>query len=208
MRAYFLLFLFFYGSINAQNTAYTKKLLSAISDFDQLEQTKQFNSCFLNMEALANQNQHDWVPRYYASLLKTKMCILKYKNPDNLADEAIDWAQKAKAISLNDEILCVESLANIAKMAVSPVVRWMAYQDKIKHPLRQAKKINPFNPRVYLIEANLQYQMPKLFGGGCSQIEKIFNRADVLMSKQNMTNPLQPHWGHELLEKVRKACSF
>ena len=52
-----------------------------------------------------------------------------------LANQSIDLIEKAKKIQVNDEILCVESLAYTAKMSVSPYTRWLRYEQKIKSPL-------------------------------------------------------------------------
>ena len=60
------------------------------------------------------------------------------------------------------------------------------YEDKIKNPLRLAKKINPKNPRIYLLEANIQQKLPFIFGGGCKSTKPLIQQAERLLNTQNI----------------------
>jgi len=109
---------------------------------------------------------------------------------------------------VNDEILCVESLAYTAKMSVSPYTRWLRYERKIKSPLIAAKKINKENPRVYALEASLQYHMPVVFGGGCAKSYAIALIASEKLNAQAKWNTqyYMPHWGINVIQEIMDKC--
>ena len=134
--------------------------------------------------------------------------MLKMGNADELANQSIDLIENAKKIQVNDEILCVESLAYTAKMSVSPYTRWLRYEQKIKSPLVAAKKINKDNPRIYALEAILQYHMPVLLGGGCTKAFTVALIASEKLNVQAKSNPAyyMPHWGVNVIKEITDNC--
>lgn len=61
--------------------------------------------------------------------------------------------------------------------------------------LEKAKKINPNNPRIYLLQGIPIFHKPKLFGGGKSKALPYFQKAQDLFAKQDATNLEHPYWG-------------
>ena len=127
-------------------------------------------------------------------------------NQDQLAEECLYWIARTKKIQINDEVYCAESMANTAKMSVHPTVRWFAYENKIKHPLELAKNINPKNPRIYILQANLAYRIPSLFGGGCKVALPLAKKAEKLLLEEGINTGNMPHWGVQSVRDLLKAC--
>ena len=168
---------------NAQPTKYEKDLATAVALFYQMSSAASYEAAFKRFEILSNTNTSDWLPPYYAAIVKVKMCLSKMGNQDQLAEEGLYWIARTKKIQINDEVYCAESMANTAKMSVHPTVRWFAYENKIKHPLELAKNINPKNPRIYILQANLAYRIPSLFGGGCKVALPLAKKAEKSAKK-------------------------
>jgi hypothetical protein len=61
-----------------------------------------------------------WQPYYYAALIKAQLGFMQAGNPDALADEAAELANKAVAIQNNSKLSCVKSMIATAKMLVDP----------------------------------------------------------------------------------------
>jgi len=133
---------------------------------------------------------------------------VKMGDRDALANDALLWVARAKVIEVNDEIYCAESLAYTAKMSVNPALRWFTYEGKIKNTLSLAKKLNPSNPRAYILEANIQQKLPFIFGGGCKSAKPFIQKAELFISNQNKSNSIEPSWGIQSLVKLKKACPF
>ena len=103
---------------------------------------------------------------------------------------------------------CAESLAYTAKMSVNPALRWLAYEGKVKNALSLAKRLNPNNPRAYLLEANIQQKLPFIFGGGCKSAKPLIQKAELCFNVQTKGSSVEPSWGIQSLVKLKKACPF
>ena len=71
-----------------------------------------------------------------------------------------------------------------------------------------AKKLNPNNPRVYILEANIQQKLPYIFGGGCKAAKPLIQKAELFFNTQNKANSIEPSWGIQSLMKLKKACPY
>lgn len=209
MRYTLIIFLFLSTiHLTAQNMGTDKALDLAVAQFNQLSGTAAYQSVYIQFEKLYNADKKNWLIPYYASILKSRMCLMKMGDRDQLANDAILWISRAKSITNNDEIYCAESLANTAKMSVNPTMRWLLYEDKIKTPLQLAKKVNANNPRIYLLEANIQRKLPVLFGGGCKAAIPMAKKAEQLLHTQVLQNINMPGWGNQSLVEFKSACPF
>jgi len=194
--------------LQAQVTNQTKALESAVIQFNQTNNPSSYTQLYLQFEKLYSVDKTNWLIPYYAGMTKSLMCLLKMGDRDALANDALIWLAKAKSIEVNDEIYCAESLAYTAKMSVNPALRWFTYEGKIKNSLSLAKKLNPNNPRAYILEANIQQKLPFIFGGGCKSAKPLIQKAELFFSTQTKANSIEPSWGIQSLVKLKKACPF
>jgi hypothetical protein len=194
--------------LQAQSPNQAKVLESAVMQFNQANNPNSYKQLYLQFEQLYSVDKTNWLIPYYAGMTKSIMCLLKMGDRDALANDALLWVARAKAIEVNDEIYCAESLAYTAKMSVNPALRWFTYEGKIKNTLSLAKKLNPSNPRAYILEANIQQKLPFIFGGGCKSAKPLIQKAELFISNQNKVNSIEPSWGIQSLIKLKKACPF
>jgi hypothetical protein len=194
--------------LQAQPPNQSKVLESAVMQFNQANNPNSYKQLYLQFEQLYSVDKTNWLIPYYAGMTKSIMCLLKMGDRDALANDALLWVARAKAIEVNDEIYCAESLAYTAKMSVNPALRWFTYEGKIKNTLSLAKKLNPSNPRAYILEANIQQKLPFIFGGGCKSAKPLIQKAELFISNQNRANSIEPSWGIQSLVKLKKACPF
>jgi hypothetical protein len=194
--------------LHAQVINQTKALESAVMQFNQTNNPSSYTQLSLQFEKLYSMDKTNWLIPYYAGMTKSLMCLLKMGDRDALANDALLWIARAKSIVQNDEIYCAESLAYTAKLSVNPALRWFAYEGKIKNALTMAKKLNPNNPRAYILEANIQHKIPFIFGGGCKSTKPLIQKAESCLNAQTNANKLEPSWGIQSLVKLKKACPF
>ncbi len=200
--------LLFQLPLQAQTSNQSKALESAVIQFNQTNSPSSYKQLYLQFEQLYSLDKTNWLIPYYAGMTKSLMCLLKMGDRDALANDALIWLARAKSIEVNDEIYCAESLAYTAKMSVNPALRWLTYEGKIKNTLSMAKKLNPNNPRAYILEANIQEKLPFIFGGGCKSAKPFIQKAELFISTQNRANSIEPSWGIQSLVKLKKACPF
>jgi len=194
--------------LQAQSPNQAKVLESAVMQFNQANNPNSYKQLYLQFEQLYSVDKTNWLIPYYAGMTKSIMCLLKMGDRDALANDALLWVARANAIEVNDEIYCADSLAYTAKMSVNPALRWFTYEGKIKNTLSLAKKLNPSNPRAYILEANIQQKLPFIFGGGCKSAKPLIQKAELFISNQNRANSIEPSWGIQSLVKLKKACPF
>jgi hypothetical protein len=194
--------------VQAQVTNQSKALEEAVIQFNQTSKSQAYQELYLQFEQLYAINKTNWLIPYYAGMTRSIMCLLKMGDRDVLANDALLWVGRAKSIVKNDEIYCAESLAYTAKMSVNPALRWLVYEGKIKNALRLAKKLNPNNPRTYILEANIQQKLPFIFGGGCKSVKPLIQKAELCFNAQTKASSVEPSWGIQSLVQLKKACPF
>jgi len=207
MKYLFIFFIFLSQlPVQAQETNQAKALESAVLQFNQASKSQAYQELYLQFEQLYAVNKTNWLIPYYAGMTRSIMCLLKMGDRDALANDALVWVGRAKSIVKNDEIYCAESLAYTAKMSVNPTLRWLIYEGKIKNALKLAKKLNPNNPRAYLLDANIQQKLPFIFGGGCKAVKPLIQKAELCFNNQTKANSIEPSWGIQSLVQLKKAC--
>ena len=194
--------------VQAQATNQSKALEAAVMQFNQATKNQAYQELYLQFEQLYALNKTNWLIPYYAGMTRSIMCLLKMGDRDALANDALLWVGRAKSIMANDEVYCAESLAYTAKMSVNPALRWFSYEGKIKKALSFAKKLNPSNPRAYVLEANIQQKIPFIFGGGCKSVKPLIQKAELCFNAQTKVNSVEPSWGFQSLVQLKKACPF
>ena len=194
--------------VQAQATNQSKALEAAVMQFNQATKNQAYQELYLQFEQLYAVNKTNWLIPYYAGMTRSIMCLLKMGDKDALANDALLWVGRAKSIMANDEVYCAESLAYTAKMSVNPLLRWLTYEGKIKKALSLAKKLNPNNPRAYVLEANIQQKIPFIFGGGCKSVKPLIQKAELCFNAQTKVNSVEPSWGFQSLVQLKKACPF
>ena len=194
--------------VQAQATNQSKALEAAVMQFNQATKNQAYQELYLQFEQLYAVNKTNWLIPYYAGMTRSIMCLLKMGDRDALANDALLWVGRAKSIMANDEVYCAESLAYTSKMSVNPALRWFSYEGKIKKALSFAKKLNPSNPRSYVLEANIQQKIPFIFGGGCKSVKPLIQKAELCFNAQTKVNSVEPSWGFQSLVQLKKVCLF
>lgn len=190
----------------AQTANFETSITDAANYFNHIANETQYSIALKQFKVLSNTYPNEWLPKYYAALVQFKIALLSKNDMDNQADIAIDWINKCKQLQINDEILCAESLAYTIKMQVNPAWRWFSYKDRIYGSLQKAKKINPNNPRIYVLESSLQYNLPKVLGGGCNKALPLAKQAEKLLNLEVGKRKYLPSWGFTSINEILTNC--
>jgi hypothetical protein len=205
---YILFFSFCLLDTQAQANNTHRTLETAVLQFNQANKNLNYQELYVQFEQLYAVNKTNWLIPYYAGMTKSIMCLLKIGDKDAQANDALLWVGRAKSIMANDEVYCAESFAYTAKMSVNPTLRWLTYEGKIKKALSIARKLNPNNPRAYVLEANIQQKLPFIFGGGCKSVKPLIQKAELCFNAQAKSISVEQSWGFQSLVQLKKACPF
>jgi hypothetical protein len=156
-------------------------------------------------ERIADAEKVKWLPYYYAAL--TQVNVGYFMNTDvmaggmattfdPIADKAESLLNKAEALSENNsEIYVVKKMIASLRMIADPMSRYMQYAPIAQEALATAKKLNPENPRVYLLEAQDKFYTPEQYGGSKSDALELFQTSLKKYDSFQPASSIDPHWG-------------
>ena len=115
---------------------------------------------------------------------------------DPLMDKAEPSLTKAEELEKdNSEVYCLRKMFSSGKMMADPMSRFMMYKPLADAALAMAKKLNPENPRVYLLDGIDKYYTPEQFGGSKEEGNKLFQEAAKKMETFKPVSRIHPSWG-------------
>jgi cytochrome c-type biogenesis protein CcmH/NrfG len=73
--------------------------------------------------------------------------------------------------------------------------RYMQYGPVAQQALETAKKLNPENPRAYLLEGQDKFFTPEQYGGSKEEAKKLFEEALKKYEAFKPATAIDPNWG-------------
>jgi hypothetical protein len=80
-------------------------------------------------------------------------------------------------------------------LMADPMTRYMQFGRRAAEALETAKKLNPENPRIYLLEGQDKFFTPEQYGGSKTEAKKLFEQALEKFSVFKPASSLDPVWG-------------
>ncbi|HWI92699.1 MAG TPA: hypothetical protein VNT20_15590 [Flavisolibacter sp.] len=198
-------------SVFAQNEKYKAAMKDKITALDTTREMSTLKDISAAFERIGDAEKTQWLPYYYAALSLINAGNLLYvANPSNveelkkidpLAEKAEQLIDKADALSQNNsEIYAAKKMAASLRMMVDPMSRYMQYGAKAQEALETAKKLNPENPRIYLLQGEDKFYTPEQFGGSKTEAKKIFEEALKKYDSFKPASDIDPTWGKNMVE--------
>ncbi len=169
-----------------ENKSDEQSLLKIRGDFERILQLK----------------KNQWLVNYYMALIDMMISFTAAGKKDmdavrKYTESSIDLLNKAT--DLKDDF----AEAYILKFAVNSN-RWMYEADKMNDIMAKqseakdlAKKYDPDNPRLYLIDGINSYYTPESFGGGADIAEPLFEKSYALFQTYKPVDETYPDWGKD-----------
>ena len=115
---------------------------------------------------------------------------------DPIADKAQELINKAEELSKdNSEIMVVKKMISNLRMMPGEMDRYMKYGPEGMAALETAKKLNPENPRVLLLEAQDKLFTPEQFGGSKTEAKRLLEEALKKFDSFKPASDIDPSWG-------------
>lgn len=192
-----------YAQSAQYNDAMTKEVatLDSSSTFNPAALLQKANT----FERIAAAEQSQWLPYYYAGYCQVMQAFMQQDKSkvDEIVDKAELNADKAESLSTdNAEILCLKSLIASARIGVDPMNRGMKYGMESGALLTKAKKINPENPRIYMLEGQALLYTPEQFGGSKARAKETFEVALQKFAAFKPESNIAPHWGEPYTKQL------
>lgn len=188
----------------AQNEKFVKAMEPKVATLDTARTAATLQDLANAFERIARAEKTEWLPFYYAALAQVNIGY-GMMGPqlggdaakiDPIADKAEALINEAEALSKdNSEIYVVRKMIHSLRMVVDPMARYMQYGPKAQEALETAKKLNPENPRVYLLEGQDKFYTPEQFGGSKAEARKLFAQAMEKFAAAKPGSSIAPDWG-------------
>ena len=157
-------------------------------------------------ERIADAEKNQWLAYYYAAYCNASagtiagaggdMMAAKADKTDPYADKADKQIKKAEELAKNNsEIFIVKKMIATLRMLGDPMNRYMTYGLEAQAMLDEAKKLNPDNPRVYILEGQDKFYTPEQFGGNKEEAKVLFEKAQKLYETFKPETSIHPSWG-------------
>ena len=184
----------------AQKSSFETAMKANIAQLDTSSTAEGYLTLANNFERIGNAEKTKWQPFYYAAYCYV---TLAYLSPDKsqidpLADKAEALLQQADAIEKNNsEISCLFATIASCRILVDPVSRFQTKGREAQMQLEKAKQQNPDNPRIYLLQARIQFRTPEGLGGGKKAAKESAEMAVQKFKDFKPENSIAPHWGQQ-----------
>lgn len=191
---------------------YTEAMKKGIELMNSDGDQSNFISASNHFARIAERETKEWLPAYYAGY---SMTIAAAMEADGIKkDEMLDAAQAfltktAKLEPSASEVLAVEGFIHMLRIGVDPATRGPEYSAKSAAALQKAKAMDPNNPRVQYLLAQLNFGTAQFFGSDGSEACRMNKAALNLFAQEtedNSRNSLEPTWGQNMAEEFKSRC--
>jgi hypothetical protein len=194
----------------AQSEKYVETMKKNLVRFDSVKTTQEYQALAAAFERIGDAEKTEWLPYYYSSIaLLTPAWADVNVDKDANATKIKSMLDKADALAKDNtdkaELLSVRNMAATQQMLVDPQNRWNTYGQEGAEYLKQAKELDPNNPRLAYLEGAGIFGTPEQFGGGKAKAKPVLEKAVALFKAAN-PKPLHPQWGQKIAEDMLAQC--
>jgi hypothetical protein len=182
---------------------YIKAMQEKVVAVDTLRNADGLKDLSNSFERIGDAEKTQWLPYYYAALTEVNAAYTlslgkqgMSATTDPMADRAELLINKADALSKdNSEIYVVKKMIATLRMMADPMNRYMQYGPQAQQALETAKKLNPENPRIYLLEGEDKFFTPEQYGGSKTEAKVLFEEALKKFDSFKPATSIDPVWG-------------
>lgn len=186
----------------AQSDKFQKAMETNLAKLEQPSSPDQYAELANTFERIAEAEKTQWLPYYYAAYAQVMNGLMMSQagpapdKTDPVADKAEALLDKAAAIKgEHAEIFIIKKMISNLRMTADPMNRWQTYGPKGAEALAQAKKLDPQNPRVVLLEGQDKFFTPEQFGGSKSEAKVLFEESIKRFEAHKPASSIDPNWG-------------
>lgn len=194
------------SSLAQPSEKFVKAMEQKLAGFDSVRSTEGLQELANSFERIADAEKTQWLPYYYAALSNVNLGFNQAlaagpmggnaDKVDPLADKAEMLLNKAEELSKdNSEIYIVKKLIATLRMMGDLMNRYMTYGPAAAEALATAKKLNPENPRVYVLEGTDQFNTPEQYGGSKTEAKRLLEEALKKYETFKPESSIHPAWG-------------
>lgn len=192
----------------AQSQKYIALMEKNIAFIDTTRGITQLQNLANSFKKIAESEKSEWLPPYYAAYCYAAMAQgAKGNTIDTYCDEAEIFINKAEQLNADSsEIYVIKAQIAAARINVNIAKRGAKFGQQSAALLSKAKKLNPANPRPWLIQGQSKFYTPPAFGGGKQKAKPAFEKALELYKTFKPASTIHPNWGKKPATYFLKKC--
>lgn len=196
--------------ITAQaQTNYQKGMTKGLEMMKAAKTSEEFINVANHFERIANAEKDQWLPIYWGAYttMFAGMNAKKESEQDELYDKSLAMIDLLEARNADQsEMLTLKAYVSLMKISVSPMLRAPQGTPAAMEMLMKAEKINPANPRPFLVHGQNTFYTPEFFGGGKEAAKPMITNAVNLYAQEKASDDFMPRWGKGRAEYLLKEC--
>ncbi|HET9824287.1 MAG TPA: hypothetical protein VFP87_03070 [Chitinophagaceae bacterium] len=194
---------------------FVNAMQSKLALMDSARDVNALNDLAAAFERIADAEKTQWLPYYYAAVCHVNAGNMQMTSNGNIdmgnnsdktdpaANKAEELLNKAEALTKeNSEIFIVKKMIATLRLMGDPMNRYMTYGAEGAQALETAKKLNPENPRIYLLEGLDKFYTPEQFGGSKEDAKKLFEEALKKYESFKPESNIHPNWGKNIIDTL------
>jgi hypothetical protein len=194
---------------NAQSEKFIKTMEGRIAAIDTTRDAAALADLAGAFERIGDAEKTQWLPYYYAALATVNSGFSMpgamnggmAETLDPIADKAEALLNKADELNPNNsEIYIIRKMIATLRMVADPMARYMKYGPEAAQALAKAKKLDPENPRVYLLEGQDKLFTPEQYGGSKTEAKKLLELALAKYDSFKASSTIVPAWGKNMTQ--------
>ncbi len=187
----------------AQSEKYTKAMEQLVPAVDSTRTVDGLNELANSFQRIADAEKTQWLPYYYAAYANVTAAYVATMGQMGQADKTDPVADKAEALlnkadelsKNNSEIYIVRKMIATLRLMGDPMNRYMTYGPAAEEALAMAKKLNPENPRVTMLEGQDKLFTPEQYGGSKTEAKTLLEEAVKKFEAFKPESSIHPNWG-------------
>jgi len=193
-----------YSLTQAQNDKYVKAMEQKLAEIKEPMTAEAWLANANGFERIADTEKNQWLPYYYASyghIMRAYMLSNGKQGDfsaitDPEADKADALLAKAESLSKdNAEIYILKKMIASLRLSADPMNRWQTQLPLATEAMTTAKKLDPENPRITLLEAQDKIFTPEEYGGNKAEGKKLLEEAIKKFEAKKPESSIAPSWG-------------
>jgi tetratricopeptide (TPR) repeat protein len=156
-------------------------------------------------ERILQLKKQEWIVNYYIAVVDYSLAYTAMGEAKQDKEKLKKYTESGLS-NLEKSILVRDDFSDsyILKYGLN-FNRWVYEQDKMADIMAQsgeakdkAEKLDPENPRYYLMDGMSTYYMPEAFGGGAKKATPIFEKSVEMFNKRVEKEAYYPDWGKDM----------
>jgi hypothetical protein len=190
-------------NVLAQSQSYKEAMKKQVIAFNSAKGINRFQKVADGFSTIALSEKKEWLPFYYAGLCNVLIAFeINRSDIDVYCDKAEIFSRKADSLNKNNsEIAVLKSMIAAARILVNEKARAQKYGMQSAKYANEAIKLNPDNPRAYLLKAQNMLHTPEALGGGIKKAKPVLETALEKEKIFKPETPLYPDWCKTEIEK-------